>query len=78
MSGKISVYVSEELRRIFKVAASQRGQSLSEFMVSSALSSLYTQDRQSAAEKMDQVRESASGSVTTEELLDMRKEGRRY
>lgn len=78
MSVKISVYVSEELRRIFKGAASQRGQSLSEFMVSSALNSLYTQDRQLAAQKMDQVRESATGSVTTEELLDMREEGRRH
>ncbi len=78
MSGKISVYVSEEQHRIFKAVASQRGQSLSEFMVSSALNSLYTQDRRSASQKMDRVRESTPGSVSTEELLDMRKEGRRY
>ena len=78
MSGKISVYVSEDLRRIFKTAANQRGQSLSEFMVSAALNSLYTQDRRPASQKMDQVRESATGNVSTEELRDIREEGRRY
>lgn len=78
MSGKISVYVSKEQHRIFKAVASQRGQSLSEFMVSAALNSLYTQDRRLASKKMDQVRESASGSLSTEELREMRKEGRRY
>lgn len=77
MAEKISVYVDEELHRALKAAASLQGQSLSEFMVEAALRALHTPDRKLASSKMDRIRASLKGTVSVEELRDMRNEGRR-
>jgi hypothetical protein len=76
MAEKISVYVDKELHRTLKAEASLRGKSLSEFMVEAALRTLHTPDRKMSSYKMDQIRNSVKGSVSSEELRAMRNEGR--
>ncbi|MCW3488598.1 DUF1778 domain-containing protein [Dethiobacter alkaliphilus] len=76
MADKISVYVDQEMHRILKAEASLRGKSLSEFMVDAALSALHSPRRQESATKMDCVRESAKGYISSEEIRNMRNEGR--
>jgi len=78
MAEKISVYVDEKLHRALKSAASQRGKSLSQFMIDAALYALHTPDRGKLAAAMDSVREAQEEYFSTEELLKMRKEGWRY
>ena len=78
MAEKISVYVDEKLHRALKTAASQRGKSLSQFMIDAALYALHTPDRGKLAAVMDSVREAQEEYFSTEELLKMRKDGRRY
>lgn len=78
MARKISVYVDETLHKRLKVEASLRGKSLSEFMVDAALDALHSpKERQEAASKMDLIRESAKGYVSSEEIRNMRNEGRK-
>jgi len=74
---RITVYVPEELHRRLKVAASQRGLSLSDFMLRAAEHALQVPDRAHAARRMDAVRESVRGSFTAEDIRGMRDEGRR-
>lgn len=76
MAEKISVYVDKELHRALKAEASLRGKSLSEFMVEAALRTLHTPDRKMSSSKMDQIRNSVKGIVSSEELKAMRNEGR--
>lgn len=78
MAEKISVYVDEKLHRILKAEAAQRGKSLSEFMIDAAVYSLRIPDRKKLAAAMDSVREAQEEYYTREELLQMRKDGRRY
>jgi hypothetical protein len=78
MAEKISVYVDEKLHRILKAEAAQRGKSLSQFMIDAAVYSLHTPDRKKLAAAMDSVREAQEEYYTREELLEMRKDGRRY
>jgi len=78
MAEKISVYVDEKIHRALKTAASQRGKSLSQFMIDAALYSLHTPDRKSLAAEMDSVRESQEEYFSREDLLKMQKDGRRY
>jgi uncharacterized protein (DUF1778 family) len=78
MAEKISVYVDEKLHRAFKAEAIQRGKSLSQFMIDAALYSLHAPDRKVLAATMDSVRESQEEYFSREELLEMRKDGRRY
>ena len=78
MAEKISVYVDEMLHRALKTAAAQRDKSLSQFMVDAAIHALHAPDRKSLAAAMDDVRESQEKYFSREELLEMRKEGRRY
>ena len=78
MAEKISVYVSEELHRVFKAAASLQGKSLSEFMVDAALRALRNPDRQAASAKMDQIRTSLRNNTPAEEIVQMRDAGRRF
>ena len=78
MAEKISVYVDEMLHRALKTAAAQRGKSLSQFMVDAAVHALHAPDRKKLAAAMDDVRESQEKYFSREELLEMRKEGRRY
>jgi hypothetical protein len=78
MAEKISVYVDEKLHRALKTAASQKGKSLSQFMIEAALHSLHAPDRKKLAVAMDSVRESQAEYYSREELLEMRKDGRRY
>jgi uncharacterized protein (DUF1778 family) len=78
MAEKISVYVDEKLHRILKAEAAQRGKSLSQFMIDAAVNSLHTPDRKKLAAAMDTVREAQEEYYTREELLQMRKDGRRY
>lgn len=78
MTEKISVYVDEKLHRILKAEAAQRGKSLSQFMIDAAVYSLHTPDRKKLAAAMDSVREAQEDYYTREELLEMRKDGRRY
>ncbi len=75
---KISVYVSEEMHRTIKAAASLHGKSLSEFMVDAAKSALHNPDRKSAAARMDRIRTSVKTDLTLEEILQMKEEGRKY
>jgi len=76
MAHKISVYVDKKLHKKLKAEASLRGKSLSEFMVDAALSALHSPQRQEAASKMDLIRESAIGYVSSEEIRNMRNVGR--
>lgn len=78
MVKKISVYVSEEMHRSIKAAASLRGKSMSEFMFDAATSVLHNPDRKAAASRMDQIRTSVKTEVTLEEILQMKEEGRRF
>ncbi len=77
MAHKISVYVDEQLHKKLKAEASLRGKSLSEFMLDAALNALHSPQRQEAASKMDLIRESAKGYVSSEEIRNMRNLGRR-
>ena len=77
MAEKISVYVDEKLYRALKAAAVQQGKSLSQFMVDAAVRALHAPDRKELAAEMDNVRESQEEYFSSEELLKMRKEGRR-
>ena len=78
MAEKISVYVDENLHRSLKAAAAQRGKSLSQFMVDAAVQTIHAPDRKRLSADMDAVRESQKEYFSSEELLDMRKSGRRY
>lgn len=78
MAEKISVYVDEKLHRSLKAAAAQKGKTLSQYMVDAALQTLYKPDRKVLSADMDAVRESQDEYFSREDLLDMRKEGRRY
>lgn len=78
MAEKISIYVNEELHRVFKAAASLQGKSLSNFMVDAALRALRNPDRKEASSKMDQIRISLKANVPAEEIVQMRNEGRRF
>jgi len=78
MAEKISVYVDEKLHRALKAAAVQRGKSLSQFMVDAAVNTLHAPDRKTLASSMDAVRESQEEYFSREELLEIRKDGRRY
>jgi uncharacterized protein (DUF1778 family) len=53
MAEKISVYVNEELHRVFKAAASLQGKSLSEFMVDAALRALRNPEHNSTLWTID-------------------------
>jgi uncharacterized protein (DUF1778 family) len=77
MAEKISVYVDEKLHRVLKATAVQRGKSLSQFMIDAALYSLQAPDRKVLAVAMDTVRESQEEYYSREDLLEMRKDGRR-
>lgn len=77
MPAKISVYVDQELHRALKAEASIRGKSLSEFMVDAALNALHSPRRQIAASKMDLIRKSAKSSFTSDDIRNMRNEGRK-
>jgi len=77
MGRKISVYVDEDLHRALKAAASLRGVSLSDFMLSAARQAIHAPSRAEAAAKMDVVRETVGQSYTTEEIRALREEGRR-
>jgi len=77
MAEKISVYVDEKLYHALKAAAVQQGKSLSQFMVDAAVRALHSPDRKELAAEMDNVRESQEEYFSSEELLKMRKEGRR-
>ncbi len=76
MTHKISVYLDEELHKKLKAEASLRGKSLSEFMVDAALHALHSPQRQEAASKMDLIRESVKGYVSSDEIKNMRDLGR--
>lgn len=76
MAEKISVYVDKELHRALKVEASLQGKSLSEFMVEAALRTLHAPDRKISSSKMDLIRNSIKGTISSEELRAMRNEGR--
>lgn len=78
MAEKISVYVSEEMHRLFKAAASLQGKTLSEFMVDAASRALHNPSRKAASVKMDQVRESIETNISAAEIKQMRDEGRKY
>jgi hypothetical protein len=78
MAKKISVYVSEEMHRTIKAAASLQGKSLSEFMVDAAMRALHNPDRKAASSRMDQIRASVKTGISLEEILQMREEGRRF
>lgn len=78
MAEKISVYVDEKLHRALKAEAAQRGKSLSQFMIDAAVNALHAPDRKKLAAAMDTIREAQEEYLSTEELLEMRKEGRRY
>ncbi len=77
MARKISVYVSEELHRDLKVAASSQGLSLSEYMVSAAKQALYGPTRREVAAQMDALKASIEHQFSLEELRSLREEGRR-
>lgn len=77
MAEKNSVYVDHNLHRLLKAEASLRGKSLSEFMVDAALSALHSPRRQESAARMDAVRDSVRGYVSSEEIHDMRSTGSR-
>ncbi len=76
MAEKISVYIDKELHRLLKAEASLRGKSLSQFMVDAAINALHSPGRQESASKMDLIRESVRGYVSSKELRDMRNVGR--
>ncbi|HEX7713286.1 MAG TPA: DUF1778 domain-containing protein [Bacillota bacterium] len=76
MAEKISVYVDKELHRALKTEASLRGKSLSEFMVEAAVRTLHAPDRKMSSSKMDHIRNSVKGTISSEELRVMRNEGR--
>ncbi len=78
MAEKISVYVDKELHKLFKTEAVKRGKTLSQFMVDAAVQSLHFPDRASAGTRMDQVREAQENYFSTEEILEIRNESRRY
>jgi hypothetical protein len=78
MAKKISVYVSEEMHRTIKAAASLQGKSLSEFMADAAMRALHNPDRKAASSRMDQIRASVKTGISLEEILQMREEGRRF
>ncbi len=77
MAEKISVYMDHNLHRLLKAEASLRGKSLSGFMLDAALSALHSPRRQESAARMDAVRESVRGYVSSEEMRDMRSTGRK-
>ncbi len=64
------------VHRLLKAEASLRGKSLSEFMVDAALNTLHSSSRQESASRMDIVRESARGYISSEEIRNMRNTGR--
>lgn len=74
---RISVYVSPELHRRLKVAASEMGVSLSDFMVHAAERALHAPDRRDAARRMDAVRAIVTDRFTVPEILELRDTGRR-
>ncbi len=74
---KISVYVTPELHRRLKVAASERGVSLSDFMLKAAERALHLTDRREAAAQMDALRQRIASRFTVAELSELRREGRR-
>lgn len=76
MAHKISVYVTEELHRDLKVAASSQGLTLSEYMVNAALKALQGPTRREVAKRMDEVRASIEERFSIDELQSMREEGR--
>lgn len=78
MAEKISVYVDEKLHCVLKTAAAQRGKSLSQYMIDAALQALYMPDRKALGAAMDLVRESQEEYFSRDEILEMRKGGRRY
>lgn len=78
MAEKISVYVDEKLHRALKAAAVQRGKSLSQYMVDAAVQTLHNTDRKTIGAYLDAVRESQKEYFSRDELLEMRKGGRRY
>lgn len=78
MAEKISVYVDEKLHRALKAEAAQRGKSLSQFMIDAAVNALHTPERKKLAAAMDTIREAQEEYFSAEELLEMRKDGRRY
>ncbi len=76
-SRKISVYVSDDLHRALKSAASLRGISLSEFMIDAAKQVLHAPSRKESAAKMDMLRETSKHVYARDEIREMREEGRR-
>lgn len=74
---KISVYISPELHRRLKAAASEMGISLSDFMVRAAERALHAPDRREAARRMDEVRAAVGGRFSVRERLELKNEGRR-
>ncbi len=75
---KLTVYVSPETHRRLKTVASSNGMSLSDFMVQAAERAMMAPDRATAARQMDLVRALVIGTVTSDEMHDMRAEGRRF
>ena len=77
MDRKISVYVDEDLHRKLKAAASLRGVSLSEFMLSAAMQAIHAPSRREAVARMDVVRDSVREEFSPEDIREMREEARR-
>ena len=78
LAEKITVYVTPETHRRLKTAASARGVSLSDFMVQAAERAVHAPDRAAAARQMDLVRGLVAGTLTDEDIQNMRREGRRF
>lgn len=74
--GKISVYVTPELHRRLKIAAAERGVSLSEFMLQAAEVAAQAPGRYQVASRMDALRSTVRERFTQEELREFRDEGR--
>jgi len=78
MTEKISVYVDKEQHRVLETAAARQGKTLSQLMLDAALQSLQLSVRKPASARMDQIREAQESYFSTEEILEMRNDGRRY
>jgi len=76
VADKITVYVDSDLHRRIKTAASARGMTLSDFMVTAVRHAMQAPDRRQVAQVMDRVRAAAIGVTDTAERRRMRDEGR--
>lgn len=76
MARKISVYVDDDIHRALKAAASLQDLSLSEFMLRAARLTLKNPGRTAVAARMDSIRSQIGVKFSTDEIRDMREEGR--